>query len=85
VSPQHHKSKLPSSKDIEAVLLKDGFLPKKCSSGSHQSYIKKIPGQLTRVVVVQLNRKEIPRGTLSSILRQAGWTKKYFELLLLDA
>ena len=82
MSPQHHKSKLPSSKDIESVLLKDGFLPKKCSSGSHQSYIKKIPGQLTRVVVVQLNRKEIPRGTLSSILRQAGWTKKYFELLL---
>lgn len=82
MSPQPHKSKLPSSKDIEAVLLKDGFMPKKGSSGSHQSYIKKIPGQLTRVVVVQLNRKEIPPGTLSSILRQAGWTRKYFESLL---
>ena len=82
MSPQHHKSKLPSSKDIEVVLLKDGSLLKKCSPGSHQSYIKKIPRQLMRVVVVQLNRKEIPRDTLSSISRQAGWTKKYFELLL---
>jgi hypothetical protein len=44
-------------------------------------FIKKIPGQLTRVVVVQMNRKEIPIGTLLSMLRQAGWTKDYFESL----
>ena len=72
------RSGLPSSKEEDA-LLKDGFLNKKCRSGSHLVYIKKIPGHLTRVVVVQMNRKEIPAGTFSSILRQAGWTKQYFD------
>jgi len=82
VCPQSHKSKLPSTREFEAALLKDGFQPKKCSSGSHLPYIKKIPGQLTRVVIVPLNRKEILRGTLSSMLRQAGWTKDYFQSIL---
>jgi predicted RNA binding protein YcfA (HicA-like mRNA interferase family) len=82
VSPRTHKSKLPSSHVFEVALLKDGFQPKKCSRGSHLSYIKKVPGQLTRVVIVPLNRKEILEGTLSSMLRQAGWTKNYFQSLL---
>jgi predicted RNA binding protein YcfA (HicA-like mRNA interferase family) len=76
-----HKSSLPSSREFEDALLKDGFQNKKCKSGSHLVYIKKFPGQLTRVVVVQMNRKEIPMGTLLSMLRQAGWTKDYFESL----
>lgn len=82
MSPQSHRSKLPSSEEIEAALWKDGFTPRKSSGGSHRSYVRKIPGKLTRVVVVPLNRKEMPSGTFSSILRQAGWTREYFEKLL---
>ena len=82
MSPQPHKSKLPSTHVFESALLKDGFKPKKSARGSHLAYIKKIPGQLTKVVIVPLNRKEIPEGTFSSMLRQAGWTKEYFQSLL---
>jgi predicted RNA binding protein YcfA (HicA-like mRNA interferase family) len=82
VSPRSHKSKLPSTRDFESALVKDGFEPKRSTRGSHLPYIKKIPGQLTRVVIVPLNRKEILEGTLSSMLRQAGWTKEYFQSLL---
>jgi predicted RNA binding protein YcfA (HicA-like mRNA interferase family) len=77
------RSGLPSSREFEDALLRDGFLNKKSRSGSHLVYFKKIPGQLTRVVIVQMNRKEIPPGTLSAMLRQAGWTKDYFESLRL--
>lgn len=82
MSPRSHKSKLPSSEAVEAALFKDGFKPRKSSGGSHRSYIREVPDKLTRVVVVPLNRKEIPSGTFSSILRQAGWTREYFETLL---
>ncbi len=75
------RSSLPSSREFEDALLKDGFRNKKSGSGSHLVYVKEIPGQVTRVVVVQMNRKEIPVGTLSAMLRQAGWTKDYFESL----
>jgi predicted RNA binding protein YcfA (HicA-like mRNA interferase family) len=82
MSPRSHRSKLPSSKEIEAALRKDGFTPRKSSGGSHRAYIRRNPGILTRVVVVPLNREEMPEGTFSSILRQAGWTREYFENLL---
>ena len=82
MSPRSHNSNLPSSKIFESALLKDGFLPKKCKRGSHLPYEKEVPGQITRIVVVPLNRKEIPMGTLSSMLRQAGWSREYFERLV---
>jgi predicted RNA binding protein YcfA (HicA-like mRNA interferase family) len=77
------KSPLPSSHEFQDALVKDGFQSKKTGSGSHQVFIKKFPGQTTRVVVVPMNRREIPAGTLSSMLRQAGWTKEYFESIRL--
>jgi predicted RNA binding protein YcfA (HicA-like mRNA interferase family) len=75
------RSSLPSSREFEDALLKDGFRNKKSRSGSYLVYVKNIPGRVTKVVVVQMNRKEIPVGTLSAMLRQAGWTKDYFESL----
>ena len=36
----------------------------------------------TRVVIVPRNKKQIPRGTLSSILRQAGLTRREAERIL---
>jgi predicted RNA binding protein YcfA (HicA-like mRNA interferase family) len=75
------RSGLPSSREFQDALIKDSFQSKKTTSGSHQVFFKKVPGQLSRVVVVPMNRKEIPAGTFSSMLRQAGWTKDYFESL----
>ncbi len=81
MNPQSSRPGLPSSEEFEKALLKDGFLPKPRKGGSHHVFIKKNPDLLTRVVVVQMNRKEIPVGTLSSMLRQAGWTREHFESL----
>jgi predicted RNA binding protein YcfA (HicA-like mRNA interferase family) len=78
-------SKLPlcSSEQIITALLKDGFQPRsKPKSGSHQVYLKPISGQRTRVVVVPSGKKQVPRGTLLSIINQAGLTREYFLNLL---
>jgi predicted RNA binding protein YcfA (HicA-like mRNA interferase family) len=80
-------TKFPTcSSDVTiAAIKRDGFTPRpKQNSGSHQVFLKPIPGQKTRVCVVPIAKKEIPEGTLLSILRQAGITKAHFiELLAL--
>ncbi len=60
-------SRLYSSKEIEAVLIRLGFrfISQK---GSHVKY-KNGEG---RTIIVPGDRKEIPAGTFKSILRQAG-------------
>jgi predicted RNA binding protein YcfA (HicA-like mRNA interferase family) len=69
-------AKLPilSSKDIVRVLLKIGFeyAPKR-GKGSHTAFVKK-DQEKTRLVVVP-DRNELPKGTLLSILEQAGISK----------
>lgn len=65
---------LPSSDEVISALKKDGFLPRKTKRGSHRVFRKKLPDEMTRTVVVPLGKKEIPRGTLRSIIRQAGPT-----------
>ncbi|MBS3948530.1 MAG: type II toxin-antitoxin system HicA family toxin [Dethiobacter sp.] len=69
-------TKIPilSSKDIVRVLLKNGFefAPKR-GKGSHIAFVKKDDNK-TRLVIVP-DRKEIPKGTLLSILEQAGLSK----------
>ncbi|MDP2931270.1 MAG: type II toxin-antitoxin system HicA family toxin [Chloroflexota bacterium] len=65
---------LPSSDELVTALIKDGFQPrKKSSGGSHQVFRKQL-SKGVKTVVVPLGKKEIPRGTLRSILRQAGLT-----------
>ena len=74
---------LCSSKEIISALKKDGFRPKsKSSRGSHQVFIKDLPNGCKRIVPVPLGKKEIPRGTLSSILRLAGISREDFIALL---
>ena len=63
---------LPSSNKLIAVLIKDGF---------HQVFRKELP-EGARNVVVPLGKKEIPRGTLRSIMRQAGLTERQLAKLL---
>jgi predicted RNA binding protein YcfA (HicA-like mRNA interferase family) len=69
-------AKIPilSSKEIIRVLLKIGFeyAPKR-GKGSHIAFVKK-DNNKTRLVIVP-DRQEIPKGTLLSILEQAGLSK----------
>ena len=62
----------PGSDKVIKALLDDGFHARgKSGGGSHQVFRKETPTG-ARTVVVPLTKKEIPKGTLSSILRQAG-------------
>ncbi len=76
-------TKLPvtSSREIIKILQKAGFeyAPKR-GKGSHTAFVKKEKDK-TRLVIVP-DRREIPRGTLLSILEQAGLTKEEFLKLL---
>ncbi len=64
--------KLLSSKKIIKTLMKHGFV-EVSQKGSHVKYKNK-----NRVVIVPHPKKEIPRGTLASILRQSGLQKEDF-------
>ncbi|MCX8105970.1 MAG: type II toxin-antitoxin system HicA family toxin [Ignavibacterium album] len=66
--------KLYSSQEIERVLLKEGFEFKK-QKGSHGKF-KHLDG---RIVILPMNKKEIPEGTFRSILKQIGISKEDFE------
>lgn len=65
--------KLYSSKEIRAVLEKLGFTFTS-QKGSHGKFTNK----LGKVAILPMNKKEIPRGTLASILRQADITLQEF-------
>ena len=75
--------KLPivSSKEIVRVLQKAGFeyAPQR-GKGSHLAFVKKDKDR-TRLVILP-EKKEIPKGTLLSILEQAGLSKEEFVGLL---
>jgi len=64
--------RLPSSKEIIAVLLAHGF-EKVSQKSSHHKYCKG-----NRIVIVPSPKKEIPIGTLQSIIKQAGLTREDF-------
>lgn len=61
--------KLYSSREVVAALERNGF-DFISQRGSHVKYRK--AGSPTRTVIVPAGRKQIPRGTLRSILRQSG-------------
>jgi len=73
--------KLPilSAKEIVKVLERDGFKPIR-QKGSHISLYKKSIDKTYLVVVP--DKKEVKRGTLLGILKQAGMDReRFFELL----
>lgn len=69
--------KLYSSKEIEKVLLKLNF-QLVSQKGSHGKYKNKSG----RVVILVMNKKEIPIGTFKSLLKQADISEKQFKELL---
>ena len=62
---------LRDSRDIIARLLRDGF-KEKSSRGSHHKFVHP---QTRRQVIVPHPRRDLPRGTVGNIYRQAGWPK----------
>ncbi|MEA2053812.1 MAG: type II toxin-antitoxin system HicA family toxin [Candidatus Thermoplasmatota archaeon] len=60
------------------ILEKKGFILDR-TKGSHRIYYHPI---LKRRVVVPFHKKDLPRGTLFEILKQAGINKKEIEELL---
>jgi len=72
----------PGSDAVVKALVEDGFHSRgRSGGGSHQVFRKEMP-EGTRMVVVPLAKKEIPKGTFGSILRQAGPTAKHLEELI---
>lgn len=66
-----------SSKEIETVLGKLGF-DFVSQAGSHGKF-RNMAG---RVVILPMNKREIPQGTLRSILRQMGVSIELFLTLV---
>jgi len=66
--------KLPplTPKDVIALLKKKGFILDR-TKGSHHLYINPTTGKR---VVVPFHKKDLPKGTLLEILRQAGISKE---------
>ena len=62
---------LRDSSDIIARLLRDGFREKSVR-GSHHKFVHPLTG---RQVIVPHPKHDLPRGTVSSIYKQAGWQK----------
>ena len=71
------KMKLPlvSGNDVIKLLQKDGFVVTR-QRGSHVSLHKKVENKVLLVVVPI--KKEIKKGTLLSIIKQAGMTRDDF-------
>jgi len=69
--------KLPilSAKEIIKALKKDGFRVLR-QKGSHVSLYKKSDDKIYLVIVP--DKKEVKRGTLLSILKQAGMSREKF-------
>lgn len=84
---EHKKKpiKLPvvSSDDVIRALKKAGFVyaPKR-GKGSHVALYKVDEKTGRKLLVIVPKRKEIPKGTLLSILKQANLTKEEFIELL---
>jgi len=72
-----------SSKQVIKALKSIGFedAPKR-GKGSHIALVKREPGNIRLVIIP--NRKIIPKGTLRSILDQAGLTRDEFLALIVD-
>lgn len=68
--------RLFSSAEVIAALERAGF-GFVSQRGSHAKYRK--AGSPTRTVIVPAQRKEIPRGTFRSIIRQSGLSAHDFE------
>lgn len=77
-------SKLPlcSSAQIVSALKRAGFKTMGKSRGSHQVFAEDQENPARRYCTVVLGKREVPRGTLKEILKQAGLSDEEFIRLL---
>lgn len=68
--------KMLSSKKVVAVLLREGFIFVS-QRGSHGKYRRGLTGK-TATVIVPINKREMPIGTLRSIVRQSQLSEEKF-------
>jgi predicted RNA binding protein YcfA (HicA-like mRNA interferase family) len=68
--------RLYSSRQVIAALEREGFIFV-TQRGSHVKYRK--AGSPVKTVIVPAGRKQIPRGTFRSILRQSGLDERAFD------
>lgn len=73
-------SKALSSAEIIAALGRAGFL-QVSQKGSHVKF-RKVTPERTLTVIVKHPAKDVPKGTVSSILKQAGMSRDEFDKLL---
>ena len=66
-----------SSREIENALKRLGFVRGRRTSGSHQTYSRKV-GDQTYTTVVPMAKKRVPKGTLTKILELANLTPEEF-------
>ena len=66
------RRRLFSSREVVAALLRGGFEQARKSKGSHATFKRRRADGTHDVTVVPLGQKEIPQGTLVSILRLAN-------------
>ena len=68
--------KLPSLKPryLEKILLKNGFIIKR-QTGSHRIYYN---FKTEKTTVVPYHSRDIPQGTLRSIIKQTGLSEEIF-------
>jgi predicted RNA binding protein YcfA (HicA-like mRNA interferase family) len=71
--------RLPALKDVLRVLGRAGFEVHHVT-GSH--YILKHPAKISLRVTLPWHNKDLKRGTLRSIIEQAGYTTEEFAALL---
>jgi predicted RNA binding protein YcfA (HicA-like mRNA interferase family) len=62
---------LRDSRDIIARLSREGF-EEKGARGSHHKFVHP---RTRRQVIVPHPKRDLPRGTVGNIYRQAGWPK----------
>lgn len=60
-----------TSKELIKILEKNGFVLKR-THGSHHYFYNPLSGKIT---VVPMHNKDLPKGTLFAILKQAGIDK----------
>ena len=73
-----HKLPALSPRKVIRILKKKGFVLER-SKGSHRIYYHP---EENRTVVIPYHKKDLPKGTLLEILRQAGIEKSDLEDLL---
>lgn len=73
-------SKLPSltSKKVITILQKKGFTLER-TKGSHQIFRN---SETKRMAIVPFHKKDLPKGTLLEILKQAGISREEIDALL---